>query len=382
MQSGQNHQPSRQLPGAAAELHPDQYRILHIAQLSASSVRSSASASPIRSTTRRCRPTAPRPLSTSRAWHSADCLVRIRSPEFKPARSFRTSRINRIDNPQRPHSGQSLFVATEIAGLGGNTQYFKPIVEWKKFRPMNKGRNTLGFRVQGSWISGYAGDVAPPFDRFYMGGDQDLRGFDIRSISPVVFFPTAITIPLQNPDGTTVPLDPTNPRRGTWNVTIPVNQIIFPGGDTSMVANVEYRVPIIGPVTLAPFVDTGMDFITNNSQLRIASQQIVTLQCHQLRVSVPEPELFLRGHGPSSDYGQSKPDFRNQLPAAYVHRPGVAGHPADRECAVPHLLRLQPAAAGRDVFRRSRRSPGRCSRRVRRATTPTPMPPRCTTRDT
>jgi len=184
---------------------------------------------------------------------------------------------NRIDNPQRPHSGQSLFVATEVAGLGGNTHYFKPVVEWKRFRPMNKGRNTLGFRALASWITGYAGDVAPPFDRFYMGGDQDLRGFDIRSVSPVVLFPTAITIPLQNPDGTSVPLDPANPRRGTWNVTIPVNQIIFPGGDTSWVTNLEYRVPIVGPVTLAPFVDTGMNFITRNSQLRIASQQVVTL---------------------------------------------------------------------------------------------------------
>ena len=41
--------------------------------------------------------------------------------------------------------------------------------------------------------------------------------------------------------------------------------------------NLEYRIPIFGPVTLAPFVDTGMNFVTNNSQLRIASQQIVTL---------------------------------------------------------------------------------------------------------
>jgi outer membrane protein insertion porin family len=199
-------------------------------------------------------------------------LTGIQTSKIVPNFSF-----NRIDNPQRPHSGQSLFIATEIAGIGGNTHYFKPVVEWKKFRPMNKGRNTLGFRVQGSWISGYAGDVAPPFDRFYMGGDQDLRGFDIRAVSPVTLFPTAITIPLQNPDGTTVPLDPSNPRRGTWNVTIPVNQIIFPGGDTSWVANLEYRVPIVGPVTLAPFVDMGMDFITNDSQLRIADQQVITL---------------------------------------------------------------------------------------------------------
>jgi outer membrane protein insertion porin family len=56
-----------------------------------------------------------------------------------------------------------------------------------------------------------------------------------------------------------------------------VNQIIFPGGDTSWVANLEYRVPIVGPVTLAPFVDTGMDFITNTSQLAIASTQVQTL---------------------------------------------------------------------------------------------------------
>ena len=126
-----------------------------------------------------------------------NALTGIQTSKVVPNFSY-----NRIDNPQRPHSGQSLLFATEIAGLGGNTHYIKPVVEWKKFRPMKKGRNTLGFRVQGSWISGYAGDVAPPFDRFYMGGDQDLRGFDIRSVSPVVFFPTAITIPLQNPDGT------------------------------------------------------------------------------------------------------------------------------------------------------------------------------------
>ena len=52
-----------------------------------------------------------------------------------------------------------------------------------------------------------------------------------------------MTIPLQNPDGTIVPLDPSNPRRGAYNITIPVEQIIFPGGDTSFVTNLEYRVP-------------------------------------------------------------------------------------------------------------------------------------------
>ncbi len=184
----------------------------------------------------------------------------------------------KIDNPQRPHTGQSVYFATEFAGLGGNVKYVKPVAEYKKFLPVNKGRNTLGFRALGSWITGYGGQVAPPFDRFYMGGDTDIRGFDIRAISPVAFFPTAVTVPLQNPDGTDVPLNPANPRQGTYNITIPVSQIIFPGGDTNLVTNLEYRVPVVGPVTLAPFVDTGLDFISEPSQLRIAGPQVTTLQ--------------------------------------------------------------------------------------------------------
>jgi len=185
---------------------------------------------------------------------------------------------NHIDNPARPHSGQSFYMATEFAGLGGNVKYIKPVAEYKRFRPVNKGRNTLGFRVLGSWISGYGGQVAPPFDRFYMGGDTDIRGFDIRAISPVSFFPNVVNIPLQNPDGTSVPLNPANPRQGNWTIPIPVQQIIFPGGDTNLVNNIEYRVPIVGPVTVAAFVDTGFDFISQDSQLRIAGQQVTTLQ--------------------------------------------------------------------------------------------------------
>ena len=185
---------------------------------------------------------------------------------------------NRIDNPSRPHSGQSFYSALEVAGLGGNVKYIKPVAEYKKFIPVNKGRNTFGFRVLGSWISGYGGQVAPPFDRYYMGGDTDIRGFDIRAISPVAFFPTVVTVVLRNPDGTAVPLNPSNPRQGNWTITIPVDQIIFPGGDTNLVNNLEYRVPIVGPVTLAAFVDTGMDFISQESQLRVAGPQVTTLQ--------------------------------------------------------------------------------------------------------
>jgi outer membrane protein insertion porin family len=43
----------------------------------------------------------------------------------------------------------------------------------------------------------------------------------------------------------------------------------MPGGDTQVVSNFEYRVPIAGPVTLACFVDLGTNFIAYPSQLKI-----------------------------------------------------------------------------------------------------------------
>ena len=188
-----------------------------------------------------------------------------------------TFSVSTIDNPQRPHHGRSLFLGGELAGLGGNVRYIRPIVEFKYFRPMNKDRNTLGVRLQGSFMTGYAGRVAPPFQRFYIGGDTDLRGFDVRAVSPVAFLVDKIDFPLLNPDGTTVPKDPTNLRRGIWTVPIPVQHLVFPGGDTSIISNLEYRIPIVGPVTLAVFNDFGMNFIARPSQLRVNETQLASL---------------------------------------------------------------------------------------------------------
>jgi outer membrane protein insertion porin family len=134
-------------------------------------------------------------------------------------------------------------------------------------------RNAFGFNVQGSFITGYAGLVAPPFQRSYMGGENDLRGFDIRSVSPVAFLPSVGSIALTNPDGTPVLKNPLNPLLGPLTVPIPVDQITFPGGDLSIVTNFEYRITIYGPVAIAPFMDAGIDPIVRPSQLQIADQQ-------------------------------------------------------------------------------------------------------------
>jgi outer membrane protein insertion porin family len=207
-----------------------------------------------------------------------DSLSGVVTSKFLP--SFT---INTIDNPMRPHRGQSLFLGGDIAGIGGNVRFVRPVVEYKRWIPMHgikpnaDGRNSLGFRLMGSMITGYAGKVAPPFERFFMGGDTDIRGFDIRAISPVAFFIERVDFPLTNPDGTAVPRDPNNPRAGNVTVPLPVSRILFPGGDTQMISNLEYRIPIVGPVTVAPFMDFGFDAITRTSQLQINPAQLNVL---------------------------------------------------------------------------------------------------------
>ena len=48
---------------------------------------------------------------------------------------------------------------------------------------------------------------------------------------------------------------------------------MYPGGDTSIVSNLEYRIPIVGPVTLALFVDSGMNMAVRQSQLRLSDSR-------------------------------------------------------------------------------------------------------------
>jgi outer membrane protein insertion porin family len=181
--------------------------------------------------------------------------------------------FNTLDSGISPHHGQQFTVGAELAGLGGTVRSIRPIIQYKRFIPMQNRRNAIGFNVNGSYISGFGGLVAPPFQRAFMGGENDIRGFDIRSVSPVAYLPSSNAITLTNPDGTPVPKDPANPRLGNWTIPIPVDQIVFPGGDLSAWGNVEYRITIAGPVAVAPFWDMGIDSILRPSQLQIATVQ-------------------------------------------------------------------------------------------------------------
>jgi outer membrane protein insertion porin family len=192
--------------------------------------------------------------------------------------------MNTLDAAYAPHHGKSLFIGGEFSGLGGTVHTIRPIVSYKQFFPVNKRRNAIGYNVQGSFITGFNGVVAPPFERSYLGGENDIRGFDIRTVSPIAYLPSVQSVPLRNPDGSFVPANPNLPvlltAAGTCAVTsncylikVPFQQITTPGGDLSLVGNLEYRITIAGPVALAPFVDLGVDPVLRSSQLQIAKAQ-------------------------------------------------------------------------------------------------------------
>ena len=57
-------------------------------------------------------------------------------------------------------------------------------------------------------------------------------------------------------------------------MTVPSYQLITPGGDTQVVTNFEYRIPIVGPVTMAFFGDAGMNRILRPSQLTMDPSRV------------------------------------------------------------------------------------------------------------
>ena len=191
---------------------------------------------------------------------------------------------NTINNPLRPRSGKEYSAVMQVAGLGGNVRYVSPLVAYKSFRSMHylkptpNGRNVLGLRAQLGYVQGFGGDVAPPNNRFYTGGEGDLRGFDIRGATPYGYVPNRATVQLTNPDGVCVPRDPTNPQLGQCLlVPLPVYGIASIGGDTSLTTNAEYRIPIAGPVMISVFDDFGIDAALNKGQLKQSPEGFASL---------------------------------------------------------------------------------------------------------
>ncbi len=191
---------------------------------------------------------------------------------------------NTINNPMRPRTGKEFTAVFQFAGIAGNVRYISPLVAYKRFLPIHyltpsaNGRNVLGLRAQLGYVEGFGGDVAPPNNRFYSGGEGELRGFDIRGATPYGYVPNRTTVQLTNPDGSCVPRDPNNPQLNQCiQVPLPIYGVASVGGDTNLTANAEYRIPIAGPVTFSFFDDFGIDVALNHGQLKQSPEGFASL---------------------------------------------------------------------------------------------------------
>ncbi len=195
--------------------------------------------------------------------------------------------------------GSQLSLSLGLSGLGGDVRTYQPSISYSKFIPLrNKKKpnpDVFAFRVVagtiGTWAVtdkvrnansiAFVGGV-PAYERFFLGSENDIRGYNSRSIGPVAPFDTYVTtrnvVLANNAFGTADTNHLLDPR--TRDELITIGQLTgatgnnpalysrnfrFIGGDTQLLANIEYRIPIFGPATLALFADVGSVFNLRNA---------------------------------------------------------------------------------------------------------------------
>lgn len=191
-------------------------------------------------------------------------------------------------------NGSQLAMSFGFAGLGGDVRTYQPNVSYSRFIPIrrrkSKSPEVFAFRIQAGHIGAFAitesirnansiafvGGV-PIYERYFLGSENDIRGYNSRAIGPIAPFDTYITARNVSVSSTisgtsTVPTIMTQRTRDQIaalglltgpdgpNAALFSRNFRFIGGDTQLLGNFEYRLPIFGPATLALFADVGSVF--------------------------------------------------------------------------------------------------------------------------
>lgn len=166
-------------------------------------------------------------------------LAQGRESRFSPSFVYNT-----VDNPWTPRAGVRLNLGNVFAGgpLGGNLDYLRPSVEAIWYIPHTR-RTALGLRVDTSYIRQYGGtQTLPYYLRFFLGGETQVRGYNIRAVGPVDYARA---------------------------------QPVALGGNKYFLFNAEYYFDIAGPLRGLLFYDAGQAFLEgqgiNLRQLRIST---------------------------------------------------------------------------------------------------------------
>jgi outer membrane protein insertion porin family len=148
---------------------------------------------------------------------------------------------NTVDNPFTPRGGMRHTATMVFAGgpLGGTVSYLRPNLEAIVYLPQGK-KLSLGLRAEAALIEPY-GDtkVLPLYQRYFLGGETQVRGYQIRSIGPTDSSGRAI------------------------------------GGNKFALFNAEYYFDVFGPLRALLFFDAGQAYL-EGEPVRIEDMRIST----------------------------------------------------------------------------------------------------------
>ena len=229
--------------------------------------------------------------------------VVYRQPNILTSRGTLTFSYDTRDRSVDPTNGREVSAAVAVAGLGGDVRTYEPTLSYTQFFPVrrkkSKNPEVFGFRIIAGTTGSFATsakvrnanslafvDGVPIFERFFLGDEFTIRGYNVRSISPIAPVDSFITsrnvVVAQNADQTPIALPGLQSAAalGTFTGTSGSNIAALPrsftsvGGDTQILGNFEYRIPVISDaVSLAAFIDIGSAFnIRTKSDQQFSSE--------------------------------------------------------------------------------------------------------------
>ncbi|HUU04514.1 MAG TPA: outer membrane protein assembly factor BamA [Patescibacteria group bacterium] len=130
-----------------------------------------------------------------------------------------------VDSPIFPSSGSKFLATYRYSGgfLGGDINLHKLKLELVRFQPIWK-RHVLGIHAMYEGLAPFGGRATPFYERFFLGGERSIRGFDIYNLGP---------------------------RDKNGNVV---------GGNKSFLLNFEYAIPLTQQFSFVFFYDVGNSY--------------------------------------------------------------------------------------------------------------------------
>src|SRR4026209_1559416 len=136
--------------------------------------------------------------------------VIYRQPNILTSRGTLTFTYDTRNASVDPTSGRELSAAVAIAGLGGDVRTYQPTISYTQFFPMRRKKSqhpeVFGFRIIAGTVGSFATtakvrdanslafvDGIPIFERFFLGDEFTIRGYNVRSISPIAPVDSFIT---------------------------------------------------------------------------------------------------------------------------------------------------------------------------------------------